>query len=129
MSSSALPTTPAHIPGDSTPRGPRPCSASSPAAPTDSTPAYRVSLRVDGQESSVVVPAGATILEAALDAGVPIETSCRVGDCGTCKLQLLQGKVHQAEAEGLTPEEEDEGYILTCISRPRSPDVVLVDDD
>ncbi|MEM9462830.1 MAG: ferredoxin--NADP reductase [Myxococcota bacterium] len=90
--------------------------------------ACRVSLCVDGQESSVLVPAGATILEAALDAGVPIETSCRVGDCGTCKLRLLRGEVHQAEAEGLTPEEEDEGYVLTCISRPRSSDVALTDD-
>jgi ring-1,2-phenylacetyl-CoA epoxidase subunit PaaE len=84
-----------------------------------------VSVQIDGKEYPVPVPAGATILDAALSAGVPIESSCRVGDCGTCKLRRLCGEVHQSRVEGLSPEEEAAGYVLTCVSHPRSPGVVL----
>lgn len=40
-----------------------------------------------------VAPAGMTLLDAADNAGVSIESSCRVGTCGSCKVQLLDGKV------------------------------------
>lgn len=87
--------------------------------------AQLVTLQIEHRDYPVVVPARATILEAALAAGVPIDSSCRVGDCGTCKLRLLHGEVEQSRVEGLSPEEEQAGYVLTCVSHPRSAGVVL----
>lgn len=87
--------------------------------------AQLVVLRVGGREYPITVPPGAMLLDAALTAGAPLESSCRVGDCGTCKLRLLHGEVRQSRNEGLTPEEEQLGYVLSCVSSPRSAGVIL----
>jgi ferredoxin len=55
-----------------------------------------------------------TVLETAESAGVPIDYSCRVGICGTCKVPLLEGKVAMEVEEGLPPEDKARGMILAC---------------
>lgn len=59
------------------------------------------------------------ILEAALDAGVPFPHGCGTGECGSCKCQLLSGKVAMdAYSPGaLSEEEHKKGLILACRSR------------
>lgn len=59
-----------------------------------------------------------TILDIADDAGVPIESLCRGGTCGICKVRLLEGRVHEDADWGLSEEEKEAGWILTCSSRP-----------
>ncbi len=54
------------------------------------------------------------MLEAAEAIGVPIDYSCRVGICGTCKVPLLEGKVTMEVEEGLAPDEKARGIILAC---------------
>jgi ferredoxin-NADP reductase len=41
---------------------------------------------------TAVVSGQATVLDAAEQAGVPIDASCRVGICGACKVRLLRGR-------------------------------------
>ncbi|CCV16435.1 iron-sulfur cluster-binding domain-containing protein [Mesorhizobium sp. STM 4661] len=67
---------------------------------------------------------GETILHLAEAKGVYIETSCRMGVCGTCKVKLLQGEVEMNDIGGLTEIERLDGFILTCCSMPRG-DVVI----
>lgn len=55
-----------------------------------------------------------SVLEAAESIGVPIDYSCRVGICGTCKVPLLKGVVTMEVEEGLPPEEKARGIILAC---------------
>lgn len=55
-----------------------------------------------------------TVLETAESVGVPIDYSCRVGICGTCKVPLLEGKVAMEVEEGLPPEDKARGMILAC---------------
>ncbi|MBX9592254.1 MAG: 2Fe-2S iron-sulfur cluster binding domain-containing protein [Hyphomonadaceae bacterium] len=55
-----------------------------------------------------------SVLEAAEAIGVPIDYSCRVGICGTCKVPLLEGKVTMEVEEGLAPDEKARGIILAC---------------
>jgi ferredoxin-NADP reductase len=55
-----------------------------------------------------------SVLEAAEAIGVPIDYSCRVGICGTCKVLLLEGKVTMEVEEGLPPDEKARGIILAC---------------
>jgi len=58
------------------------------------------------------------ILDLALTEGLPVAYSCRAGQCGTCKVTLLEGKVEHDCANGLTPNDEKDGHILACQARP-----------
>ena len=65
---------------------------------------------------------GATILEAALAAGVPYPHGCRSGNCGACKSVLESGDVELAPYSdyALTEEERAQGLILACRAVPWS---------
>ncbi len=66
-----------------------------------------------------VCASGETLLEAALNAGIWIDSSCQQGVCGSCKVKLTQGHVDMDDLGGLSDEEKEDGYILACCSRPR----------
>ncbi|MCB1325199.1 MAG: 2Fe-2S iron-sulfur cluster binding domain-containing protein [Leptospiraceae bacterium] len=85
---------------------------------------YRV--RFVGLDREIQIPADENILSAALNQGLPLPHSCRVGSCGTCKSRLVEGKVRELtdSAYVLSSEELDQRYILICQSRPKS-DLVL----
>ena len=62
---------------------------------------------------------GQTLLEAALNAGIWIDSSCQQGVCGRCKVKLAQGAVDMDDLGGLADDERAEGYVLACCSRPK----------
>ena len=62
-----------------------------------------------------VVRSGQTVLEAAEEQGVAIPSSCRQGQCGTCKTKLLEGNVQMDAEEGLDPDSRAQGFVLTCV--------------
>ena len=64
-----------------------------------------------------------TLLDAAEQAGVPIEFSCRSGICGTCRRRLLEGEV-DADAASLDDGERRDGWILPCVSFARGRCVI-----
>lgn len=66
-----------------------------------------------------------TLVEAALRAGIELDTSCRNGTCRTCMAMLESGTVaYRIEWPGLLAEEKAEGWVLPCVAYPRS-DLVL----
>jgi len=73
------------------------------------------------ERSGVRCEAGdnATILDLAEAEGVYIDTSCRMGVCGTCKVKLLEGEVDLNDMGGLSDMERQDGFILACCSTPR----------
>jgi ferredoxin-NADP reductase len=62
-----------------------------------------------------MVRSGQTVLEAAEEQGVAIPSSCRQGQCGTCKTRLLEGDVRMDAEEGLDPDSRSQGFVLTCV--------------
>src|SRR5262245_1055264 len=66
------------------------------------------------------------ILAAAIRAGVGLPYGCRDGACGSCKSRLVEGRViHGAhQLRTLTPQEEAEGWILTCCATPQTDCVI-----
>ena len=64
----------------------------------------------------------ATILDAALDSGVPFPHGCRTGECGACKCLLLSGEVNMKnyDNEVLTGREKAAGFVLACRAKPCS---------
>lgn len=61
---------------------------------------------------------GSTVLDAALQAGVNLPSSCGEGMCGTCMTTLLAGRVDMQHAGGIRPREVSENKILPCCSTP-----------
>jgi len=68
---------------------------------------------------------GATILDAASDAGVDAPFSCKGAVCCTCRAKVLEGKVKMDANFALTDAEVAQGFILTCQSHPLTEKVVV----
>jgi 2Fe-2S type ferredoxin len=60
------------------------------------------------------------ILTAAALQGVPLPSSCLEGSCTTCTGRLLEGVVEQDRALALRDEEKARGFLLLCVTHPRS---------
>lgn len=65
------------------------------------------------------------ILDAALQNGADLPFACKGGVCSTCKAKLVKGEVEMDINYALEPDELAAGYILTCQSHPRSPEVIV----
>lgn len=91
-------------------------------------PGAEVTVVLDGRSSTVIVPPGTAILDAAQHVRPDLPFACKGGVCGTCRARLVAGEVDMRRNYALEPAEVEVGYVLTCQSRPAS-DVVTVDYD
>lgn len=72
---------------------------------------------------------GVSLLDAASAAGIALPYSCRTGRCSTCKALVQRGQTcPRTEEAGLSPEEIEAGWILTCV-RSAETDVELDIED
>lgn len=81
---------------------------------------YTVEIHHQGTTHNIEVPEDQQILQAAYAAGVDLPSSCNAGVCTTCAAQILEGTVDQSEGMGVSPELQNEGYVLLCVAYPRS---------
>jgi CDP-4-dehydro-6-deoxyglucose reductase len=85
---------------------------------------FQITVQPSGR--SFTVNADEAILAAAIRQGIGLPYGCKDGACGSCKCKKLEGTVvhgtHQVKA--LSPEEEAEGFILTCCAVPQT-DVLI----
>jgi ferredoxin-NADP reductase len=63
-------------------------------------------LRVEGEN---------TLLQTLKEAGLDVDSSCEVGNCGTCRVEVCEGKVEH-RGSGLS-EDEKHKAMLSCVSR------------
>jgi ferredoxin-NADP reductase len=74
---------------------------------------------------TVTVPADGTILKTLEDAGVSTLSSCAEGICGACETRVVEGRPEHRD-HVLGEEEKASGeYIMICVSRARTPRLVL----
>ena len=74
---------------------------------------------------TLTVPPDKSILQVLQDAGVDVPFSCSEGICGTCRTPVSAGEPDHWDMY-LTPEEQEKGdCIMVCISRSKSPRLVL----
>ena len=76
-------------------------------------------------DKEFLLPAGSTLLEAAEAVSVPLESACRVGTCGTCKVKVLTGKTAMRRDDCLSSREIRDGIVLACQAVARSSDIVI----
>ncbi|MGH8805621.1 MAG: CDP-6-deoxy-delta-3,4-glucoseen reductase [Polaromonas sp.] len=85
---------------------------------------FNVTVQPSGR--AFIANADEALLAAAIRQGIGLPYGCKDGACGTCKCKKLEGtvthRVHQLKA--LSPEEEANGFILTC-SAVAHTDVVI----
>lgn len=86
-------------------------------------------LTLDGEDHTVSINPGETLLEAALSADIDAPFSCKEGRCSTCLSNLRSGEVTMADTRGLSRRNKERGYVLACQSRPSSADPIWLDFD
>lgn len=87
---------------------------------TKTSGASEVTIILEGEAHTISVDKNTAILDAGLDQDLDMPYSCQSGLCTACRAKCLEGELDQEEAEGLTKEEEAEGYVLLCIGKPIS---------
>jgi ferredoxin-NADP reductase len=65
------------------------------------------------------------VLDVGETAGIALASSCRAGNCGTCKIRLVEGSLDMDGQQALTEADLADGYVLACIGRARSARLVL----
>lgn len=86
-------------------------------------------LTLDGEDNTVPIKAGETLLQAALAAEIDAPYSCTEGKFGSCMSWLRTGEVTMASARALSPRNKERGYVLACQSRPASSAPIWLDFD
>ncbi|MGC7101523.1 2Fe-2S iron-sulfur cluster-binding protein [Amycolatopsis lurida] len=90
-------------------------------------PPEAITLILSGKKKTVNYQAGDTVLETARRGGLQPPFSCEAGNCATCMAVLRDGAAKMRVNNALTPEEVEEGWILTCQALPEGPGTVTVE--
>jgi 3-ketosteroid 9alpha-monooxygenase subunit B len=96
------------------------------AAPGAGSETATLTVQLDGGTHVVACGRTTKLLDAMLTADVDAPYSCREGDCGSCVARLVSGEVDRGGGIALEPEDEADGYLLTCQATP-SGDAVEID--
>ncbi|MDG2014872.1 MAG: FAD-binding oxidoreductase [Pirellulaceae bacterium] len=81
----------------------------------DSTPSVEIRLSSSDRQATFDCAAESNLLEWIEEQGIDIESGCRTGNCGTCQIPLLAGRVVYTDTEQI---ECDPGFCLPCVAKP-----------
>jgi len=84
-----------------------------------------VTVIYQGSEYKVNVKPKKSILISALDQGIDLPFSCQSGLCTACMGKCTSGKVKMDNPDGLSKKEIEQGFVLTCVGFPVTPNVVI----
>jgi len=89
-----------------------------------------VTVLMDGRRRTFTMAMNAdTVLDAAARAGIDLPFSCRAGVCSTCRTKVVSGEVEMAQNYALEDWELEQGYVLACQSRVKTPALELDYDE
>jgi ferredoxin-NADP reductase len=86
------------------------------SAMTARIPAHSAEVTFAASGRRVTARPGQTILQAGLEAGIDLPSSCIMGGCGACRLRKTSGEVVMSEPNCLSNQEREAGYLLACCS-------------
>jgi ring-1,2-phenylacetyl-CoA epoxidase subunit PaaE len=99
-----------------------------PKRPDESTvegPVARVTVLLDGRETTLNLPADTPILDAAQRVRADLPFACKGGVCGTCRAKVTSGEVEMRRNYALEEHEVAAGFVLTCQALPLSAEVTV----
>ncbi|MGB7195165.1 MAG: PDR/VanB family oxidoreductase [Collimonas pratensis] len=76
-------------------------------------------------KKTVPVPAGKSLLDALLDAGLEVEHSCREGVCGSCETRVLEGEPEHRDGVLSKSERASNKVMMICVSGCKGRRLVL----
>ena len=82
-------------------------------------------VRLARSNRTIIVPAGKTILEAVLNAGVAVNFACTEGVCGTCETRVIEGVPDHRDLFLSQEEQAANKSMMICCSGSKSPTLVL----
>ena len=94
------------------------------SAATTRIPDHSAAITFAASGRRVTARAGQTLLQAGLEAGVDLPSSCTMGGCGACKVRKRAGTVVMSEPNCLGDHEREAGYVLACCAYAET-DVVI----
>ena len=95
------------------------------AGPSEAGPPDQVVLILGGKKNEVAYHAGDTVLETARRASLSAPYSCEAGSCATCMALIREGTATMRVNNALTPDEVEEGWVLTCQALPTSSAITI----
>ncbi|MDB5798173.1 MAG: oxidoreductase/oxygenase, vanB family [Paucimonas sp.] len=95
------------------------------SAPVSDAPQGSFEVHMKRSGGNCIVPEGKSIVEALAEKGIMIETSCEQGVCGTCLVNVCGGEPDHRDFYLSDQEKRDGDKILPCVSRSRSPVLIL----
>ena len=111
-----------------------PAAAASPTPRTSPVAAEsevaEVTIIMDGRRRSFTMRMNdESVLDGAARAGLDLPFSCRAGVCSTCRTKVVQGKVAMDQNYALEDWELEQGYVLACQSKVKTPVLELDYDE
>ena len=89
-----------------------------------------ITVCVDGDDFEFELSSnGATILDAAIEAGADVPFSCKGGVCSVCKAKVMEGSASMDMNYSLSEDDVEEGFILTCQAHPTSANIFVDYDE
>jgi len=88
----------------------------------------KAKIALNGNITELEINEKTNIVQALMNKGIEPPYSCLSGSCSTCKAKITEGKVTMDVSIGLEGGEEEEGYILTCQSRPITNSIAVTYD-
>jgi ring-1,2-phenylacetyl-CoA epoxidase subunit PaaE len=99
-------------------------------APAADHATAQVSVLMDGRHRTFTMKINdETVLDAAANAGLELPFSCRAGVCSTCRTKVVSGEVAMDQNYALEDWELEQGYVLACQSRCKTPTLELDYDE
>ena len=90
-----------------------------------SFPPKKIRIDFKNETYDLVVGENQSILQAALQNGIPLPFSCRNGICSACSAMCKSGRVELVKNDVLTDSDLEQGWTLTCTGHPVTDDVVI----